>query len=213
MEKTVSRQTLQRLPIYLNYLKSLPGDCGEYISATAIADGLGLNDVQVRKDLAQISSGGRPKVGYNISALTLDIENYLGCGEENRAVLVGVGNLGRALVSYGGFAKYGLDIVAVFDADPRIVGESVNGKPVMGMDSLKAFCEKNSIRLGIISVPEQAAQTVCDSLIDGGVIGIWNFAPAHLSVPDSVLVQNENMASSLAVLSKHLSKKLKSEKG
>lgn len=212
MEKTVSRQTLQRLPIYLNYLKSLPEDCGEYISATAIAEGLGLNDVQVRKDLAQISSGGRPKVGYNISALTSDIENYLGYGEENRAVLVGVGNLGRALVSYGGFAKYGLDIVAVFDADTRIVGQSVNGKRVMGMDSLKAFCEKNSIKLGIISVPEQAAQTVCDSLIDGGVIGIWNFAPTHLSVPDSVLVQNENMASSLAVLSKHLSRKLKGEK-
>lgn len=212
MEKTVSRQTLQRLPIYLNYLKSLPPDCGEYISATAIAEGLGLNDVQVRKDLAQISSGGRPKVGYNISALTSDIENYLGYGEENRAVLVGVGNLGRALVSYGGFAKYGLDIVAVFDADTRIVGQSVNGKRVMGMDSLKAFCEKNSIKLGIISVPEQAAQTVCDSLIDGGVIGIWNFAPTHLSVPDSVLVQNENMASSLAVLSKHLSRKLKGEK-
>lgn len=212
MEKIVSRQTLQRLPIYLNYLKSLPEDCGEYISATAIAEGLGLNDVQVRKDLAQISSGGRPKVGYNISALTSDIENYLGYGEENRAVLVGAGNLGRALVSYGGFAKYGLDIVAVFDADPQIVGQSVNGKLVMGMDTLKAFCEKNSIKLGIISVPEQAAQTVCDSLIDGGVIGIWNFAPTHLSVPDSVLVQNENMASSLAVLSKHLSKKLKGEK-
>lgn len=206
--KTISTQTLQRLPIYLNYLKSLPEDSGANISATTIADALGLNDVLVRKDLALISDGGRPKIGYEIEKLISDIERYLGYGDVNSAFIVGTGNLGHALLSYNGFSEYGLNIVAAFDVDEKVVGTSINGKQVLSAKRLKDLCNRMKIRIGIITVPACEAQKVCDELIEGGVMAIWNFAPIHLNVPPDVLVHNENMAYSLAVLSKHLTEKL-----
>ena len=201
-------QTLKRLPLYVKYLKSLPQNGALNISATAIAEALGLNSVQVRKDLALVSSGGRPKIGYITQDLLFDIEQFLGYGDTRSAVLVGTGNLGRALLSYKGFSQYGLDIVAAFDTDPAVAGTFVHGTRVLNAEKLSDLCKRMSIRTGIITVPESAAQRVCDTLVESGVLAIWNFAPTKLRVPQSVLVLNENMASSLAVLSKHLNEQL-----
>ncbi|HWR23912.1 MAG TPA: redox-sensing transcriptional repressor Rex [Feifaniaceae bacterium] len=204
----ISVQALQRLPVYLNYLKSLPREGALNISSTSIAEGLGLNDVQVRKDLALVSGGGRPKVGYILRDLIFDIEQFLGYGDSNSAVLVGAGNLGRALLSYGGFSEYGLDIVAAFDTDDSLIGSAVNGKPILSADKLGDLCSRMKIRLGIITVPEHEAQAVCDRLVESGVLAVLNFAHVRLKTPGHVLVQNENLACSLAVLSKHLSEQL-----
>ena len=114
MDKEISRATLKRLPTYLAYLKGMPESSGVNISATALAAGLHMGEVQVRKDLALVSSGGRPKIGYNRAALIADIEQFLGYGNTNDAVLIGAGKLGRALLGYSGFAEYGLNIVAAF---------------------------------------------------------------------------------------------------
>ena len=152
----VSVNTLQRLPTYLNYLKSLDDDGN--ISSTEIARALGLNDVQVRKDLSSVSSGGRPKVGYNIRGLILDLKEFLGYNAVNDAVMVGCGNLGRALMSYRGFREYGLRIVAGFDVSDDIVGEEVSGKPVLPLSGLPQYCRENGIRIGVITTPAQAAQ-------------------------------------------------------
>ncbi len=205
-KKAVSKQTLQRLPLYLNFLKQR--DPLSNVSATIIAQALSLNDVQVRKDLASISQRGRPKIGYITKELIYDIEQFLGYDNTQNAVIVGAGNLGRALLSYGGFAAQGLDIVAAFDLDNNKLGEMINGKQVMDISKLDNLCRRMKIRLGIITVPAFAAQEVCDMLVEAGVLGIWNFSPVHLKVPENVLVQNENMAFSLAMLSKHLSEKL-----
>jgi len=205
---SIPMQTLHRLPLFLEYLKSLPKGGASNISATAIADALGLNDVQVRKDLASVSGGGRPKIGYITEDLIFDIEQFLGYGNANSAVIAGAGNLGRALLSCKGFAEYGLDIVAAFDSDPSIVGTFVNGKQVLDAEKLQDLCGRLKIRIGIITVPDFEAQAVCDMLVDGGVLAVWNFTPVHLKVPGHVLVQNENMACSLAVLSKHLTQQL-----
>ena len=205
----VSVNTLQRLPTYLNYLKSLDDDGN--ISSTEIARALGLNDVQVRKDLSSVSSGGRPKVGYNIRGLILDLKEFLGYNAVNDAVMVGCGNLGRALMSYRGFREYGLRIVAGFDVSDDIVGEEVSGKPVLPLSGLPQYCRENGIRIGVITTPAQAAQKACDLLMEGGIKAVWNFAPAHITVGEGVLVQNENMAASLALLSKHLNEMLKEE--
>lgn len=205
----VSVNTLQRLPTYLNYLKSLDDDGN--ISSTEIARALGLNDVQVRKDLSSVSSGGRPKVGYNIRGLILDLKEFLGYNAVNDAVMVGCGNLGRALMSYRGFREYGLRIVAGFDVSDDIVGEEVSGKPVLPLSGLPRYCRENGIRIGVITTPAQAAQKACDLLMEGGIKAVWNFAPAHITVGEGVLVQNENMACSLALLSKHLNEMLKEE--
>lgn len=206
--KSISTQTLQRLPMYLNYLKSLPENQILNISATTIAEALKLNNVQVRKDLAMISSGGRPKIGYITKNLIFDIEKFLGYDNADSAVIAGAGDLGCALLSYDGFSKYGLDIIAAFDVDEEIIGTTINGKKVLSSDKLKDLCSRMKVRIGIIAVPASKAQEICDSMVESGILAIWNFAPVNLKVPDSVLVQNEDMAFSLAKLSKNLSKKL-----
>lgn len=201
---SISQPTLKRLPRYLSYLRSLGPDAPEYISATGIADALGLGQVQVRKDLAQVSSSGRPKVGYVTQQLMAEIEDFLGYNNAHDAVLVGAGRLGRALMGYDGFRSYGLNILAAFDSDPDVAGTSQSGKPVFAMDRLGDICRRLGVNIGIITVPASQAQQVCDALVKAGIKAIWNFAPIHLYVPEGVLVQTENMAASLAVLSKHL---------
>ena len=203
--KEISKSVLKRLPGYLAYLKNMPEDAPAHISATALAGALGMGEVQVRKDLALVSDGGRPKIGYLRSALVEDIEQFLGYDNTTDAIIVGAGKLGCALLGYEGFAEYGLNIVAAFDSDDVLIGTSKSGKPIMHMSRLEEFCQKHKICIGIITVPAEYAQGVCDRLISTGIQAIWNFAPKHLDVPDGILVQSENMAASLALLSKHLS--------
>lgn len=210
-KKEVSKSVLKRLPVYLAYLKNLPADAPPYISATAMANALGMGDVQVRKDLAMVSSGGRPKVGYARENLTDDIEQFLGYDNTNDCVLIGAGKLGLALLSYHGFDEYGLNIMAAFDLSPE-QKKTEAGKPILPMDRLESFCRTNKVCMGIITVPAAVAQQVCDQLISSGIKAIWNFAPTHLDVPDHILVQNENMATSLAVLSMHLQAQMKEKK-
>lgn len=172
-----------------------------------------MGEVQVRKDLALVSDGGRPKIGYNREHLIADIENFLGYGNSNDAVLIGAGKLGRALLGYGGFAEYGLNIVAAFDANDTLIGTTNGGKPIMHLSRLGEVCQRYKIKIGIITVPAEYAQGVCDLLIENGILAIWNFAPKHLNVPDGILVQNENMAASLALLCKHLNERMQGQDG
>ncbi len=202
--RSVSKQTLVRLPAYLHFLQSLSGEERRYVSATAVAEALGLNDVVVRKDLAAVSSAGRPKVGYGRAELIAELEHFLGYDNSQDAILVGAGKLGRALLSYEGFPQYGLNILAAFDADPRVCGTEEGGKKILPMEKLSNLCRRMKVRIGIITVPGEHAQKVCDALIESGVLAVWNFASVHLNVPEGVLVQNENMAVSLAILSNHL---------
>ena len=202
--KSVSVQTISRLPKYLNYLKALPKGEVTNISATGIAEALGLNDVQVRKDLSLVSDGGRPKVGYAIEDLIYDIEHFLGYDDTHTAVLVGAGNLGRALLSYSGFAEYGLDILAAFDADPAVVGREINGKPVFPMEKLSEVCAQRQVKIGIITVPESSADDVLRLMTENGIRAVWNFSRRRLRPPEGVLVRNEDLASSLAALSGQL---------
>ena len=207
----VSLNTLKRLPQYLNFLKTLEADGN--ISSTEIAKKLGLNDVQVRKDLSAVSSGGKPKVGYNVGALMSELKEFLGYNSVDPAILMGAGNLGRALMSYRGFAEYGFNIVAGFDMNPALVGCRVDGKEILSTSDVASYCSEHNVKIGIITTPAHAAQEVCDILIDAGIKAIWNFAPAHITVPEGVLVQNENMACSLALLSKHLNQMLWEQDG
>lgn len=209
--KEVSKSVLKRLPGYLAYLKSIPDGVSPYISATALANALGMGEVQVRKDLAMVSDGGRPKIGYQRENLIEDIEQFLGYDNTTDAVLIGAGKLGQALLGYNGFEAYGLNILAAFDAKP-VSGATQDGKPIYPMDQLESFCRANKVLMGIITVPTQYAQEVCDQLIACGIKAVWNFAPTHLDVPGNILVQNENMATSLAVLSMHLQAQIKENK-
>ena len=206
---SISRQALQRMPFYLQYLKKLQDSGTSLVAAPSVANALHLNEVQVRKDFAAVSSiHGKPKIGFPIDGLIADIERFLGYHDVQQAVLIGAGYLGRALLSYKGFEQYGLDIVMAFDSDDALTGQQICGKNIFPPSQLSDMCRRMNIHIGIVTVPANQAQMVCDQLVAGGVLAIWNFAPAHLSVPDHILVQNENMAASLAVLSKHLKARL-----
>lgn len=209
--KEISKSVLKRLPGYLAYLKSIPYDASPYISATAMANALGMGEVQVRKDLAMVCDEGRPKIGYPRAVLIDDIEQFLGYDNTTDAVIIGAGKLGQALLGYGGFAAYGLNILAAFDVDPEADQTEV-GKPIYHISHLESFCRTHKVLMGIITVPGEYAQTVCDQLIACGIKGIWTFAPTHLEVPPNILVQYENMATSLAVLSMHLQAQIKEKK-
>lgn len=210
-EKKVSKSVLKRLPGYLAYLKNMPENAPAHISATALANALGMGEVQVRKDLAMVSDGGRPKIGYLRENLIDDIEQFLGYDNTTDAVLIGAGKLGQALMGYSGFDEYGLNILAAFDASPK-AEKTEEGKPIYHISQLTHFCRTHKVLMGIITVPAEAAQQVADQLIAGGIKGIWNFAPTHLDVPPNILVQYENMATSLALLSVHLQAQIKEEK-
>ena len=211
MDKKISKSVLKRLPGYHAYLKSIQNSDSPYISATAIANALDMGEVQVRKDLAMVSDGGRPKVGYVREHLIEDIEQFLGYDNTTDAILVGAGRLGQALLGYNGFDEYGLNILAAFDIRPETKRKD-SGKPILPLDQRVPFCKEHKILMGIITVPTEFAQEACDRMIQAGIKAIWTFSPTHLDVPDHVMVHNENMANSLAILSMHLQAQMKDRK-
>ena len=200
---SIPKATLGRLPRYLEYLRSLP-EIRRTISATAIARALSLGDVQVRKDLATVSSAGKPKVGYETDKLITDIESHLGYERLTCAVLVGAGKLGRALLDYDGFENFGVKIIAGFDCNETTLKKGA--KEILPIKDIKAYCRTHDVKLGIITVGAGSAQEVCDKLVDSGIKAIWNFAPIVLKVPSGVLLKQENLALSLAYLNNQISK-------
>ena len=203
---SIPKATLGRLPRYLSYLKSLPAVKGATISATAIAKGLSLGDVQVRKDLAAVSGTGKPKVGYERDKLIRDLECHLGYESFTNAVLVGAGKLGRALLDYDGFEDFGVKIVAGFDCNEKALQLGKNTKKILPIKDISAYCKDHNVKLGIITVGQGSAQDVCDILVSSGIKAIWNFAPVTLKVPNEVLLKQENLAISLAHLNNQISK-------
>ena len=210
--RVLSVQGIKRLPYYLKFLKELQASGTLYVPAAAIADSLNVYEVQVRKDLAAVSSQpGKPRVGFSVDGLIADIEHFLGYDNANVAALVGVGHLGQALMSYGGFADYGLDIAAAFDQKSDLVGHCIHGCEVYPMERVAEICRAKHIPIGIITTPAEQAQAVCDQLVAADIKAVWNFAHVHLHVPEGVLVQNEDMAVSFALLSNRLAQSLQAQ--
>ncbi|MBQ9065495.1 MAG: redox-sensing transcriptional repressor Rex [Blautia sp.] len=196
LQSAISRATLGRLPAYLQFLRTVPN---EHISATAVAKALGLGEVLVRKDLSLVCGKGKPKTGYATDTLVASLTTALGIDSITPAVIVGAGKLGMALLDYGGFRDYGMEIIAAFDKNAGTARDS-SGKPVYPMEDMRSLCQMHDVRIGIITVPADAAQSVCDQLIGSGIEAIWNFSPVMLTVPEGIALQNENLALSLAHL-------------
>lgn len=206
MEKTsISKATLGRIPRYLNFLKGILPHKVRYISATTISKALSLGEVQVRKDLAAVSGAGKPRLGYETEILIGQLEDCLCYNQLTSAVLVGAGRLGRALLQYDGFRHYGVKITAAFDSNDRVLGLDSKTE-ILPMNQFAAFCKEHNIELGIITVGEGSAQEVCNQMVANGIKAIWNFAPCKLQVPDGIMLQNENLALSLAHLRNRLSR-------
>lgn len=197
----ISIPTIKRFPSYLRLLRQYKEEGMQWVSATKLAGELGLTPIQVRKDMAGTGVEGRPKVGFEIDALILAIVQNLGWDSTTDAILIGAGHLGVALSRYEGFASYGLRIVAVFDKDPEKFGRPIGKTVVYPMDELKDYVKKRAINIAVITVPADAAQEVADTLVDAGIKAIWNFAPKDLRLPETIVLQRTDLATSFAVLS------------
>jgi redox-sensing transcriptional repressor len=204
---TIPVQTLRRIPYYHQILSDLEQKGERFVSSKYLAHFFHVDDTQVRKDVSVIGYKGKPKSGYSVSGLKGAIGEFLGINTENTAILIGAGKLGSALVEYPGLSEYGLKLVAVFDSDPRKQDKIIGSFPVLPMQNLKRVVQSLDVGIAIITVPKDAAQGVCDLVVEQNIKAIWNFAPTQLSASADVTVRNENMAVGLALLSHFLKKK------
>jgi redox-sensing transcriptional repressor len=207
--KSFSKNQLQRYPIYLKYFKQLAEQGVEDVSSPKIAKELGYSEEQIRKDLQAVSDeAGRPKKGRNLQQLIDTLESFLGYRDSTTAVVIGTGHLGGALLNYPNFEEMGLSILAGFDVDPNKIGTTIGGKEIFALDKLPNLLPRLNAHIVIVTVPAQVAQNVVDIAVESGALAIWNFAPTHINVPDNVVIENVNLASSLAVLSHRLNSEL-----
>lgn len=210
--KTYSKNQLQRYPIYLKYFKEILEEGMETISSPKIAKELGYSEEQIRKDLQAIcSEAGRPKKGREVRKLIETLECFLGYRDTTTAVLIGAGHLGGALLRYPNFTEMGFKIVAGFDVDQEKIGKPIANKNIYSMNEFETILPLLNSHIAVICVPAGVAQEVVDRVIASGVRGIWNFAPTHIAVPNHVVIENVNLASSLAVLSHRLNEELAKE--
>lgn len=199
--RAIPEATVARLAVYLRVLGSLADGGLSTISSDALANAAGVNSAKLRKDLSYLGSFGTRGVGYVVEVLRERISTCLGVSEHRAVVLVGIGNLGHALAGYGGFRSRGFRIVGLFDADPKRAGEDISGVRVREMSELQTVVARESVSIGVIATPAEAAQEVCDRLVEAGVTSILNFAPAVLVVPDNVDVRKVDLAVELQILS------------
>lgn len=196
----ISQASLKRLPKYLRILKEKEST---YISSTEIADSLNLNPIQVRKDLALVSkSDGKPGIGFNVNELILDMEEFLNLNNITDAIIVGAGKIGQALMNYKGFENY-INILMAFDNDTN----KCDNKKIFNIDKMENLVNRLNIHIGIIAVPKENAQDVCNKMMDCGIKAIWNFAPIDLKVPLNVSIKNEDLSASLLILLKEVKEK------
>ena len=208
---TVPEPTLRRLPKYYHYLKRVQGTGQEIISATQMAEDLGIHHTQVRKDLAATGSQGKPKVGHRVEDLLVSIEAFLNWNNYSEAFLVGAGNLGSALLGYTDFEKAGIRIVAAFDSSPAKVGRKIHGVDVFPTSQFEQLAEERRIAIGIITVPADRAQQIAETMVRSGLQAIWNFAPITLDVPEEIIVENVELYASLAIFSRKLEERRKAK--
>ncbi len=200
-DPVIPRKTIYRLSIYLRCLARLRENGIGTVSSEALAQAAGVKPTQLRKDLAYFGTFGTRGLGYDVADLSKKIADELGTSHLQPVILVGVGHLGLALLSYRGFGKEGFEIVAAFDADPRRQRDKKVRQPILGMNKLPDFVRENSVKMSILTVPAAAAQEVANQLVAIGIVGVLNFAPIPLSVPEEVMVNNVNLAIELENLS------------
>lgn len=200
-EVSPPKAVVSRLSLYLRELQHLVRDGIETISSTALGQRLGFSDAKVRKDLTNFGQFGYPGVGYRCEELIDEIKRILGTDRQWEVVLIGAGNLGRALLGYRGFGNQGFRIAAAFDIDESSVGKSIESIDVFRFKDLPDFIRSRKINLAILAVPADQAQTVADKLVAAGITGMLNFAPVTLTVPENVSVIGVDLAIELEQLS------------
>ena len=199
-KKNISMAVIKRLPKYHRYLKELMKNDVDRISSKELGDKIGFTASQIRQDLNCFGDFGQQGYGYNVRELYNQIVSILGLDQNYKTIMVGAGNIGQAIANYASFERLGIELVAIFDVNPKVIGTKIRDIEIDAESNLKEYLKNNDIAIGIICVPKMNAQRVCDELVSGGIKGIWNFAPVDLSVPDDVKVENVHLSESLSTL-------------
>ncbi|WP_297677287.1 redox-sensing transcriptional repressor Rex [uncultured Bacteroides sp.] len=196
----VPEPTLRRLPWYLSNVKLLKQRGERFVSSTQISKEINIDASQIAKDLSYVNISGRTRVGYEVDTLITVLENFLGFTNMHKAFLFGVGSLGGALLSDSGLRHFGLEIVAAFDVNPKLVGTSLNGIPIFHSDDFGQKMREYDVNIGVLTVPIEIAQQITDTMIAGGIKAVWNFTPFRIRVPENIVVQNTSLYAHLAVM-------------
>jgi redox-sensing transcriptional repressor len=202
-DRGIPEATVARLPVYLRALQALAERGVPTVSSEDLAATTGVNSAKLRKDLSHLGSYGTRGVGYEVDYLIYQISRELGLTQDWSVVIIGIGNLGRALAHYGGFGHRGFRIAALFDTAPGVVGAEVAGLTVRHIDTLEDVVLAEQASIGVVATPASTAQGVCDRLVDAGVTSVLNFAPVVLSVPSGVEVRKVDLSIELQILAFH----------
>ena len=197
--------TIERLPLYYRCVEKLNSQGIEVISSQELGDMIGIPSTQVRKDLSYYGEFGRRGVGYEVQNLIRNLKKILGLDKSWDLLLVGAGNLGQALVNYGGFKNLGLNINYVLDNDVDKIGSQLGDTEIGDIENLEETITNNEINIAILAVPAERAQMVADRLVQAGIEAIWNFTPTRLDIPEKIEVKNEDLSIGLISLTYHLS--------
>ncbi len=200
-DKQISRAVIRRLPRYFRYLGELKDDGIEKISSQELSEIMHVTASQIRQDLNNFGGFGQQGYGYNVSFLYDEIGKILGLNHTHSLVLIGAGNLGRALAGYVNFEKRGFIMKGIFDISPEVIGDTIRDIPIMPIEEMPAFIKENNIDIGVIAIPKTAAVAIAKTLVDCGVRAIWNFSHIDLDVPDDVIVESVHLSESLMRLS------------
>ncbi len=197
----IPNSVIKRLPVYHRFLSDLAQKEVERVSSRELAVKIGINSSQLRQDLSLFGSFGQQGYGYRVLDLLKEVERILGLHNERTMVLIGAGNIGRAIANYQNFRRRGFTITAIFDDNPTIIGEMINNVPVQDIRQIDAILSAQPVQIGILAIPAAAAQTAADALVRLGIKAIWNFAPVSLKVPSGVVVETVHIGESLMILS------------
>ncbi|MDE6685442.1 MAG: redox-sensing transcriptional repressor Rex [Duncaniella sp.] len=201
----VPEPALRRLPWYLESVQRLLSQGVEYVSSTAISKLLNVDASQIAKDLSYLNIKGKTRIGYEVAELERGLNDFLGFHERHLAVMMGVGSLGRALITDSGLSRYGLEIVAGFDVNPDVVGTEIGGTPVYDISELKERRAQLGADIAIIAVPVENAAEVADQCVAAGIKALWNFTPFHIKTTPDITIQNTSIYAHLAVMYNRLS--------
>ena len=204
----VSNNVIRRLPRYLRKLDELTENGVSRVSSFELGRQLGLTPSQIRQDFSCFGEFGQQGYGYNVPALRSEIASILGMDRGFNAIMIGVGNIGRALTENFNFSEWGFSLIAAFDVRPEIIGTMFHGVPILSMDELARFLAEHQVDVAVLTVPKEAAVPVTEMLTANGVEAIWNFTNVELTAPDSaVLVENVHFSDSLLSLSYFISER------
>lgn len=210
-QKEISQAVIGRLPRYFRYLGELKDEGVERISSQDLSELMRVTASQIRQDFNNFGGFGQQGYGYNVEFLYTEIGKILGLHNEHNFIIIGAGNLGQALANYGNFAKRGFLIRGIFDKNPKLQGQEMNGILVQPVEKISAFIKENNIDIAVLTIPKDSAREIAEILVEAGIRGIWNFAHIDLQLPEEVLVENVHLSDSLMKLAYNISRYEKDE--